>query len=172
MDIWYADAADSGWGAPQWIPVLSSTGKEGSPTVDRAGTICFFSDRDGPPGRNAIFCASRTSSGFASPSRLGPTINAGPSDTSPFLTPDGRTLLFYSTRVGGAGQADLYVSVKTDGGWGPAVNLGPQVNTPASEYNPVVSRDGSVLIFGRAGRLLYVSLDSLGVPELMTARVR
>ncbi|HEX6535796.1 MAG TPA: hypothetical protein VF041_14455 [Gemmatimonadaceae bacterium] len=172
MDIWYADAADSGWGEPTWIAELSSAGKEGSPTVDRAGTICFFTDRQGPPGHNEIYCATRTPSGFGSPSRLGPTINAGPSDTSPFLSPDGRTLLFYSTRVGGAGQGDLYVSVKTEGRWGPAVNLGPLVNTPGSEYNPVVSRDGAVLIFGRAGRLLYVSLGALAVPELTASRFR
>lgn len=172
MDIWYADATSGGWGEPKWMSELGSAGKEGSPTVDRAGAICFFTDREGPPGQNVIYCATRTPSGFTSPSRLGPTINAGPSDTSPFLAPDGRTLLFYSTRAGGAGKADLYVSVKTGDGWGPAANLGALVNTPASEYNPVVSRDGSVLIFGRDGRLYYVSLDALAVPGLTAARFR
>jgi hypothetical protein len=42
MDIWYSEASDSGWREPTWIPELSSSGKEGSPTLDRNGTICFF----------------------------------------------------------------------------------------------------------------------------------
>ena len=104
--------------------------------------------------------------------RLNANVNAGPSDTSPFLSPDGRTLLFYSTRAGGAGQADLYASFKDGNDWGQAVNLGPRVNTGGYEYNPVVSRDGSMLIFGRDRQLLYIALSALGLSELTPARFR
>ncbi|MEO8201227.1 MAG: hypothetical protein ABI679_11945 [Gemmatimonadota bacterium] len=172
MEIWYADKTDSGWSEPQWLEVLGSSAKEGSPTVDRDGTVCFFSDRDGPPGSNAIFCSTRTGSGLSRPARLNAQVNAGPSDTSPFLAPDGRTLLFYSTRAGGAGQADLYASFKTGSEWGAAINLGPQVNTAAFEYNPVISRDGSTLIFGRNRQLLFIPLRTLGVPALTPGRFR
>ncbi|MEP6573250.1 MAG: hypothetical protein ABJD11_11170 [Gemmatimonadota bacterium] len=172
MDIWFSEATGEGWGEPHWIPELGSNGKEGSPTIDRQGTICFFSDRDGPAGKNAIFCAARTHHGFSAPLRLSANINAGPSDTSPFLAPDGRTLLFYSTRAGGAGQADLYASFKAGNDWGPAISLGAQVNTADFEYNPVVSRDGAVMIFGRKRQLLYISLPALGVPGLSPARFR
>ena len=172
MDIWYADANGSGWGTPMWIAELSSEAKEGSPTVDRAGTICFFSDRGAASDNNSIYCAARTTSGYASPVRLDANVNAGPSDTSPFLAPDGRTLLFYSTRAGGAGQADLYASFKTGSDWGSAVSLGPQVNTAGYEYNPVVSRDGSLLIFGRDRQLHSISLSALGIPGLTPERFR
>ncbi|MEP6730168.1 MAG: hypothetical protein ABJE10_06010 [bacterium] len=172
MDIWYSDASGTGWGEPKWVAELSSSGKEGSPTVDRNGTLCFFSDRAGPAGSNAIFCSSRSTTGFAAPKRLNANVNAGPSDTSPFLAPDGRTLLFYSTRPGGAGQADMYASFLTGGEWGPAINLGPRVNTPAFEYNPVVSRDGSMMIFGRGRQMLYIDITALNVPELTASRFR
>ena len=172
MDIWYSDAKGGAWGEPAWIAELSSSAKEGSPTVDRAGTICFFSDRGAASDNNAIYCADHSGGGYAAPVRLNTNVNAGPSDTSPFLSPDGRTLLFYSTRAGGAGQADLYASFKDGNDWGPAVNLGPRVNTGGYEYNPVVSRDGSMLIFGRDRQLLYIALSALGVPELTAARFR
>lgn len=172
MDLWSAEAVGRGWGEPTWLAALSSDAKEGAPTTDRHGTLCFFSDRDGPPGRNAIFCAARTPEGLSTPTRLPAAVNAGPSDTSPFLAPDGRTLLFYSTRAGGAGQADLYASLKQGDVWGPAITLGAAVNTVESEYNPVVSRDGATLVFGRAGRLWYVALGALRVPELAGGRFR
>ena len=172
MDIWYSDTNGSQWGAPAWIAELSSEAKEGSPTVDRAGTICFFSDRGAAEDNNAIYCSQRAGSGYAAPVRLNANVNAGPSDTSPFLSPDGRTLLFYSTRAGGAGQADLYASFEEDGDWGRAVNLGPSVNTAGYEYNPVVSRDGSMLIFGRDRQLRYIALSKLGIPGLTPARFR
>jgi hypothetical protein len=161
MDIWYADRTSAGWGEPEWIEELSSDGKEGSPTVDRNGTLCFFSDREAAANHNAIYCATRTASGFSSPVRQNDVINAGPSDTSPFLTPDGKSMLWYSTRPGGFGQADLYVSRKSRGEWGVAVNIGAPINTEAFEYNPSLSPDRRTLYFGRSGRIWEVPAPGL-----------
>ena len=93
------------------------------------------------------------------PVRLNANVNAGPSDTSPFLSPDGNALLFYSERSGGFGQADLYVSTKRDGDWQAAVNLGATVNTRGYEYNPAISRDGATLYFGRDRRIWSMPLS-------------
>lgn len=161
MDIWYADRTSAGWGEPQWLEALSSDGKEGSPTIDRSGTLCFFSDRDATPNHNAIFCAARTPTGLSSPVRQNDIINAGPSDTSPFLTPDGKSMLWYSTRPGGFGQADLYVSRKSRREWGVAINLGAPINTEVFEYNPSLSPDRRTLYFGRSGRIWEVPTSGL-----------
>lgn len=172
MDIWYADRSGDGWGAPHWIAELSSDGKEGSPTVDRAGNICFFSDRGSGADKNAIYCAERRGDHWDRPVRLDTAVNAGPSDTSPFLAPDGNTLLFYSTRPGGRGGADLYMSIRARGAWQPAVNLGDVVNTAESEYNPSVSPDGRTLYFGRNGDIWTIPVSEVGAPELTPARFR
>jgi hypothetical protein len=161
MDIWYADRMGSGWGPPQWIREISSDSKEGSPTVDRVGTLCFFSDRGPAPNANAIYCAAKTDRGYAPPVRLGAQINSGPSDTSPFLSADGQTILFYSTRPGGFGQADIYLSTQRNGDWTTPVNLGPTINTEAFEYNPSVSPDGHTLYFGRSGKVWQIPVDSI-----------
>jgi Tol biopolymer transport system component len=153
MDIWFVEREGDSWSAPHWIEALSSDAKEGSPTVDRSGTLCFFSDRNAAANRNSIYCAAPAGQSWSPPVKLNADVNAGPSDTSPFLSPDGNILLFYSERAGGFGKADLYVSTKRDGQWQAALNLGSVVNTSDYEYNPSVSRDGKTLYFGRARRV-------------------
>lgn len=154
--LWYVDRVDDRWSEPHWISAAGTEGHSGSPTVDRDGTLCFFSDR-GQPAHNRIFCATALKGEWTSPAPLDSSINAVPSDTSPWLSPDGNTLLFYSERGGGAGRADLYVSERQNATWSAPRNLGPNVNTDSSEYNPSLSPDGSTLFFGRNGRIYSIS---------------
>lgn len=170
MDIWYSDWVDDGWGNPVIASAINSPAKEGSPTATSDGTVCFFSDRDAEPNVNSIYCAKSEDGVFGDPIKLGPEINSGESDTSPFLSSDGQTMLFYSTRKGGYGGGDLYVSFQKDGTWSPAQNLGPSINTADWEYNPTVSRDGKTLYFGQARDINAVSLESLQVERLVASR--
>jgi Tol biopolymer transport system component len=101
MDIWVADRNGNGWNEPRWVENINSNAKEGSPTVARDGTLYFFSDRDAAPNTNSIYVAKSVGGKYASPLKLPAPINSDASDTSPFVSPDGKTLLFYSTRAGG-----------------------------------------------------------------------
>jgi Tol biopolymer transport system component len=166
MDIWYADRKAAGWGEPKHVANVSSEFKEGTPVVTRDGTMYFFSDREAPGKINNIYVSKLVKSEYQPPLKLSSEINSGLSDTSPFISPDGKTLLFYSQRDGGEGKADLYVSFLQKGAWEKPVNLGKQVNTAAFEYNPVTSRDGRTLFFGRDRRLQQIDLSALGIKEL------
>jgi hypothetical protein len=72
------------------------------------------------------------------------------SQSGPFLTGDGLTLL-YESGVGPnhQGGKDIYQSHRRDRNspWEKPVNLGPKVNTKADETGPCLSRDGLVLFF-------------------------
>jgi hypothetical protein len=125
--------------------------KEGSPSLDRRNNLYFFSDRDAESNHNSIYIAKWNHAHFSPPQKLAAEINAGPSDTSPWIAPDGKTLLFYSTRTGGQGQADLYASFRSHGGWSKALNLGPVVNTADFEYNPSVPATVRLYISVAAG---------------------
>jgi len=171
-NIWTAEWNGKEWTNLRYVENVNSDTKEGSPTVAKNGTLCFFSDRGREANSNSIYCAQWKNGAYQAPMKLGATVNAGPSDTSPFLAPDGKTLLFYSTRNGGAGKADLYATFREHGEWSPAVNLGPVVNTPESEYNPIVSRDGATLYFGRGGHILMVPLDQLHIKDLTKKRFK
>jgi hypothetical protein len=172
MNIWYAGRVGKVWGQPQYLENVNSLAKEGSPTVSRDRTLCFFSDRNREANANSIYCSEFHAGRYGAPQKLGPEINSASSDTSPFISPDGKTLLFYSTRPGGYGQADLYVSFKRNRRWSAAKNLGPVVNTPEWEYNPAVSPDRETLYFGRKGNIYWVSTSALKVPGLEAKNLR
>jgi WD40-like Beta Propeller Repeat len=87
---------------------------------------------------------------WSTPINLGPTVNSTAMDRAPAVSKDGLSLYFSSTRlVGGFGMEDIYVSQREtrDDEWGPAVNLGPIINTTANEMVPAFSRDGHLMFF-------------------------
>lgn len=74
-------------------------------------------------------------------------------DSSPALTPDGKTLYFASNRKGGQGGTDIYkTTIDANGRFTAPVNLGPTINTGGNESFPTVDADGT----------LYISSDGLG----------
>jgi hypothetical protein len=89
------------------------------------------------------------------PVNLGPLVNSDGSDTGPALSPDGLSLYFNNSSRPGFGSTDIYVSQRPtlSGAWGSAVNLGPTINTAASEFVPSFSPDGHWMFFAsdRAG---------------------
>jgi hypothetical protein len=80
------------------------------------------------------------------------------------ITADGQELFFHSSRPGGYGGLDIWVSQKTPTGWGKPVNLGPAVNTSADEGWPFINSDGQELWFtgqsskGKPGPAIFRSL--------------
>jgi hypothetical protein len=89
-------------------------------------------------------------SDWSEPVNLGPIVNSTAMDRAPAISKDGLSLYFASTRLAGSfGMEDIYVSQREtrDGEWGPAVNLGPIINTGLNEQAPALSRDGHLLFF-------------------------
>jgi len=161
MHIWVAEASGDDWINARPVENVNSDSKEGTPTVARDGTLYFFSDRNAEPGKNSIYVAKLKEGKYQSPVMLPPPVNSGTSDTSPFISPNGRVLLFYSTRPGGKGSADLYVSYNRHGHWTDPQNLGSVVNTSEEEDNPVVSPDGKQFFLGRNGNIYEVSVSAI-----------
>ncbi|MCH7728193.1 MAG: PD40 domain-containing protein, partial [Planctomycetes bacterium] len=63
-------------------------------------------------------------------------LNTPADDIGPAISADGQRLYLYSDRAEGSGGFDLYVSKKTSDGWSKPRNLGPRINTSATEYAP------------------------------------
>ena len=101
----------------------------------------------------SAFAASSSAqkySEWSTPINLGPAVNSSAMDRAPAISKDGLSLYFASNRVVGSfGGEDIYVSQREtrDDEWGPAVNLGPTINTIHNEMVPAFSRDGSLLFF-------------------------
>ena len=79
---------------------------------------------------------------------LGAVVNTSANDQHPTISKDGLTLIFVSTRAGGVGGNDLYVSERDslEDPWGPPVNL-VMLNTAFTDFAPEFSTDGHWLFF-------------------------
>ncbi|WP_375436411.1 OmpA family protein [uncultured Hymenobacter sp.] len=86
---------------------------------------------------------------WAKPQRLGNRINSKAHESSAAYSPDGKSLLFVSDKPGGVGGRDIY-KVDIDGR-GPAVNLGPTINTPYGEEGVFLHPDGKTMYFSSEG---------------------
>jgi Tol biopolymer transport system component len=149
FDIWFVERTASGWGPPQRLDApVNTAAQEFYPSVTADGTLYFSSNRDGGAGAGDIYRARLVDGRYAEPENLGDSINARTSEGDPYVSPDERYLLFVSyNRAGGRGDGDLYISVRRDGVWSKAENLGPEINSPALEFCPIVSPDGKWLYF-------------------------
>jgi len=79
-------------------------------------------------------------------------INSSSQEIAASISPDGNTLYFTSTRPGGYGGSDIYISHKLPTGtWALPQNLGPEINTAADEDFPNISPDGQTLYFSSTG---------------------
>lgn len=115
-----------------------------------------------------VVAHERRFSDWSEPVNVGPPVNiAGFAAMNPFISKDGRSLYFACLDCpGGSGNNfDIFVSQRAsvDDPWGPPQNLGPNVNTSATENAPALSPDELSLYFnsnrpgGAGGVDLWVS---------------
>lgn len=83
--------------------------------------------------------------------KLNSNINTKYWESHGYVTEDGNQFIFASDRPGGFGGLDLYISRKVNNNWGPAVNLGPEINTPFNEDRPFLINNGNTLFFSSQG---------------------
>jgi WD40 repeat protein len=91
-------------------------------------------------------------SAWSAPVNLGGVVNSPFNDQGPNISKDELSLYITSTRPGGFGGNDIWVSrrAKKDAPWGPPVNLGPIINTSGVESTPTLSKDERRLYFASA----------------------
>jgi Tol biopolymer transport system component len=85
---------------------------------------------------------------WSAPVNLGSLVNSAFDDYGGALSKDGLSLYFTSTRPGGFGGEDLWVSERAseDDPFGLPLNLGI-INTAAADRTPALTRDGHWLLF-------------------------
>jgi hypothetical protein len=92
---------------------------------------------------------------------------------------EGAKLYLSSTRAGGFGDYDIWVSTYSDGSWGEPANLGPAVNTAFADNCPCFAPDGETMYFGstRPGGpgyydIWYTRLDNPAVEPASMGEVK
>lgn len=161
-------------GSPRLLAELSGLADDASPwlSADRL-EILFQSDR---AGALDIWRATRASPTvpFGAPEKLGGGVNTDNfQDAHPFVSADGRTLYFTSTRFDST-RRDLYTATRPDR-VSPFGNVEPVANL-VGLVHPSVTDDGLTIYFSRTGadhlsRATRASTEALFVSEVELPRL-
>jgi hypothetical protein len=111
-DLYESVSHGGAFGEASPVAELNTGAQDGHPNLRRDGLeIFFFSSR---AGNNDIYSATRSSvsAPWSTPVNLGPDVNSPAAETRPSLSWDGTTLYFGSTRAGGEGDSDHYVTTR------------------------------------------------------------
>ncbi|TSA51232.1 MAG: hypothetical protein D4R43_01045 [Sphingobacteriales bacterium] len=150
---------------------LNSIYQDGAMSLTNLGNEMYFAtDRSGGFGSLDIYYSHRKNGSWSEPENLGPAINSPAWETQPSISADGKTLYFVSSRPGGYGGADIYMSTKNSKGlWTTPINLGSIINTKYDEQSPFIHSDGQTLYFSSEGHpgmgdadIFYCRKDSAG----------
>ena len=147
-DICVSHWEDNAWSDPRIVwevstkeylevePLLSPDGKQ----------LYIMSNRPGGKGGHDIWVSELIEGNWTTPKNLDGPMNSAYSDHCLYFAGDDWEIAYWtSTRPGGFGGNDIWTSEKVDGVWQAAENLGPNVNSAASEHHSLPSPDGNSL---------------------------
>jgi len=142
----------------QHFSVANSLYHDGSGSFTTKGNQYFFTLCE---ERCLIYETHLNNEKWTEPSPLNVNINHPTSEAKhPAVSPGGDTLYFASTRPGGFGAFDIWMSVDTaENAWSEPINAGRIINTKANDITPAVSRLNSVLFFSSEGHPGYGGFD-------------
>jgi len=137
----------NGWSTPSVTPFTEEHGAV-DPAVSWDGKRIFFgSSRPGTLGDSDIWVVGLSPDGsWGEPRNLGHPVNTPGSENHAAPTDDG-TLYFHSAGHPGLGESDIFRAAVSGDSYSIPENLGPSVNSEASEFDPFVAPDQSFLIF-------------------------
>jgi Tol biopolymer transport system component len=142
---------------------------EADPIFAADGKLYFISNRpkdqtDTIPDYDIWFVSPLGDGRWSQPENM-KSINT---DSSEFYISFSRNgnLYFASSRPGGFGQEDIYVSELVKGRYTAPQNLGPSINTDKAEYDPCISSREDVLVFASSNRA-----NGFGGADLYCSRI-
>jgi hypothetical protein len=151
---------DSVWGPPQSMEGINTNGHDAAISISPDGRY-IFTFQSSETNNGDIYISVLTGTTFGKPEPLNENVNSPSWEGSCAISADGQVLYFSSERPGGYGGRDIYASVKINGDWGPAINLGPKINTEFDDDAPFIHPDGITLFFSSKGH------NSIGGYDIM-----
>lgn len=156
-NTWFEAIYHSRWGADGWgVPTLAQGGLNSahndatiSLATDGQSMIIYRDEKNG----GDLLLSRKDGETWGAAVPLNPAVNSTAQESSAWRTADGQWLYFVSSREGGLGGSDIYRSPwnKEQGVWGPAENLGPDINTIYDEEGVYAPGKGDTLYFASQG---------------------
>jgi outer membrane protein OmpA-like peptidoglycan-associated protein len=144
----------SGWSMPEEVRIKNYYNKAGFSNAGLAPdgkTILLAVQRDDTQGGVDIYASFLQSDGsWSEPLDLGPDVNTFANDYGPFMAADGVSLYYATSGLSGYGRDDIFVTRRLDNTWthwSEPENLGPTINTPATDAFYILSASGDYAYF-------------------------
>lgn len=153
VDIWKVERDSSGWKDPVKLNSIinSANDDDTSPTITIDGTLYFSKDYS-----QEIWYSKLEDGEYKNIEKIEAPVNSGAYEGLPYVAPDESYMIFASTRSGGLGQEDLYISYRNENKkWTNPKNLGSKINSDEREQGPQITPDGKYLFFNRFQRNSY-----------------
>ena len=168
-DFYESDKVKGVWQSAKPIAgKLNTNFNEGAQNISQDGEWLIFTGCNYPEGLGScdLYISYKNKMGeWSEAENMGRIINTDAWETAPSLSPDKRDLYFSSTRAGGFGGSDIWVSHRTENGrWQKPENLGPTINTSGDDGCPFIHADNQTLYFNSNGHAGY------GLSDLFVSR--
>ncbi|MES2131072.1 MAG: hypothetical protein V4506_01915 [Bacteroidota bacterium] len=146
-DIFISTLQGANWSEPEKLKgVVNSASWEGSASLSANGQVLYFaSERPGGFGGRDLYRANKLQDNtWGNVINLGNKINTEDDDDSPYIHPDGLTLVFSSKGHNSMGGYDIFKTDfnEVDSVWSEPLNIGFPVNTTDDDIYYVLSADG------------------------------
>jgi outer membrane protein OmpA-like peptidoglycan-associated protein len=153
-DFFMSDLRDTAWGKAYPAPGdINTPENEGTLSVKADGSALYYTRCNQPGGLGScdLYVSDLDGRGWKRGNNLGSPVNGPAWDCQPAISGDGHTLIFASSRPGGYGGKDLWVSYLSQGKWSIPKNMGPAINTRDDDDAPFLHYDGATLYFSSLG---------------------
>ncbi|MCZ6520786.1 MAG: hypothetical protein O6848_04760, partial [Bacteroidetes bacterium] len=165
-DIFLYEKVDNVWQPvkrkDENFKIINSKWGDGSGTFNHDKTKYYYTNCHQDLGSSChIYLSTKVDGKWRDPVALNSNINlSSHSSKQPTLSQGGDTLFFSSNRPGGIGMEDIWMSISAgNDGWGPPINMGPQVNTKLQEITPFFSEKDETLFFASNGHRGFGGFD-------------
>jgi len=152
-NIWQVKLLDDCWGPRSALPAPINTPYDESFASESSnGNLYFFSRRPGGIGQSDLYMCRYQNGSYSDPVNI-KELNTPDHEWDPYVAPDESYLIFCSTKPGGMGRDDFYVSFKNhDDQWSNPLHMGNSINSPRSENRPYVTNDGRFFFYTSSRR--------------------
>ncbi len=156
-DLYFSRRVDAEWSPRQAFGSPIKTGyNEGAQCVSPDGKYLLYTmcDADYGIGSCDLYWAKLMGGRWSRPRNFAAPVNTPAWESQPTMASDGMTIYFASSRPGGYGGMDIWVTTMTaEGEFSIPENLGPEINTPGDDAAPFIHSDGRTLYFASNGRV-------------------
>lgn len=162
-DNFYFEKKEDAWQnrTKEIFAITNTRANDGSGSFNGLGDKYYFTVCGKGVSRCRIFLSEFRNSQWTEPKPLNDNINYMNAEAKhPAVSKGGDTLLYASNRAGGFGRFDIWMSINSGNeNWGPAMNLGSEINTKLNELAPSFTNFSHVFFMASDGHQSYGGLD-------------